>query len=95
MNQYQDDGAKVATQTPVIEVTSRQLEKAHAELSEIVAALEGRLSPVMREPEPTSPRANAVDMPTQSPLGSLLRQRVAEAESLAYRLSSIVRRLEV
>ena len=95
MYQYQDESAKVATQTPAIEVTARQLEKAHAELSEIVTALEGRLSPVMREPEPSSPRANAVDLPVQSPLGSMLRQRVAEAESLAYRLSSVVRRLEV
>ena len=85
-----------ATQTPVIEVTSRQLEKQFAELTEIVSALESRLIPVMREPEPSQVRSdNPGVAQAQSIFAVMLRQRVQEAESLSYRLSSIMRRLEI
>jgi hypothetical protein len=85
-----------ATQTPVIEVTSRQLEKQFAELTEIVSALESRLTPVMREPEPSQIRPdNPGVAQAQSIFAIMLRQRVQEAESLSYRLSSIMRRLEI
>ena len=83
-------------QTPVIETTSRQLEKQFAELTEIVSALESRLTPVMCEPEPSKVRAdNPGISPAQSMFAVMLRQRVQEAESLSYRLSSIMRRLEI
>ncbi len=85
-----------ATQAPVIEVTSRQLEKQFAELIEIVSALEIRLAPVMREPEPSQIRAdNPGIAQAQSIFAIMLHQRVQEAESLSYRLSSIMRRLEI
>lgn len=85
-----------ATQPPVIEVASRDLEKMLAELTEITTVLEGRLAPVMREPEPSQVRAdNPGITPAQSQIALVLRQRVAEAESIAYRLSSIIRRLEI
>lgn len=88
--------ATAPSQTPVIEVTARQLEKQIAEISEIASALESRLSPVMREPEPSQIRSdNPGIAPAQSQMAVMLRQRVAEAESIAYRLSSIMRRLEV
>jgi hypothetical protein len=88
--------ATAPSQTPVIEVTSRQLEKQIAEIAEIAAALESRLSPVMREPEPSQIRSDNTSIaPAQSQMAVMLRQRVAEAESIAYRLSSIMRRLEV
>lgn len=92
---YQDEGVKVANQTPVVGLELQRLEKQQMELSEIVAALEGRLSIVMREPEP-SQNKNLIDSaPAQSQLAVMLRQRVQEAESLSNRLSSIVRRLEI
>lgn len=85
-----------ATQTPVIEVTARQLEKQFGELNEIVSALESRLTPVMREPEPSQIRSdNPGIAQAQSIFAVMLRQRVQEAESLSYRLSSIMRRLEI
>ncbi len=57
--------------------------------------MEGRLSIVMREPEP-SQNKNLIDgASAQSQLAVMLRQRVQEAESLSNRLSSIVRRLEI
>ena len=88
--------ATAPSQTPVIEVMSRQLEKQIAEIAEIAAALESRLSPVMREPEPSQVRSdNPGVQPAQSQMAVMLRQRVQEAESIAYRLSSIMRRLEV
>lgn len=84
------------TQTPVIEVTARQLEKQIGELQEIAAALESRLTPVLREPEPSQIRPDNPGVASaQSAFAVMLRQRVQEAESIAYRLSSIMRRLEI
>jgi hypothetical protein len=91
-----DMSAKVATQTPVISIEFQRLEKTQAELSEMVAALESRLAVAMREPEPSQIRPdNPGVAPAQSQLAIMLRQRVSEAEGLAYRLSSILRRLEI
>ncbi len=85
-----------ATQTPVIEVMTRQLEKQLAELAEISSVLEARLTPVMREPEPSAVRPdNPVITQAQSVFASMLRQRVQETEVISYRLSSILRRLEI
>jgi hypothetical protein len=88
--------ATAPTQTPVIEVTARQLEKQIGELQEIAAALESRLTPVLREPEPSQIRPDNPGIASaQSAFAVMLRQRVQEAESIAYRLSSIMRRLEI
>lgn len=88
--------ATAPSQTPIIEVTARQLEKQIAELQEIAAALESRLTPVLREPEPSQIRSdNPSNPPAQSQFAVMLRQRVQEAESISYRLTSIMRRLEI
>ncbi len=88
--------ATAPTQTPIIEVTARQLEKQIGELQEIAAALESRLTPVLREPEPSQIRPDNPGIASaQSAFAVMLRQRVQEAESIAYRLSSIMRRLEI
>ena len=95
-NYLQGSTAVTPSQTPVIEVTARQLEKQIAELQEIAAALESRLTPVLREPEPSQIRPDNPGIASaQSAFGAMLRQRVQEAESIAYRLSSIMRRLEI
>lgn len=88
--------AVAPSQTPIIEVTARQLEKQIGELQEIAAALESRLTPVLREPEPSQIRPDNPGIASaQSAFAVMLRQRVQEAESIAYRLSSIMRRLEI
>lgn len=96
---YSQDSNKVpvAAQTPVVSLELQRLEKIFAELNEISAALETRLSVVMSEPEPSQIRADNPGMAgrAQSQLAVMLHQRVSDAEGLAYRLSSIVRRLEV
>ena len=95
-NYLQGSTAVTPSQTPVIEVTARQLEKQIAELQEIAAALESRLTPVLREPEPSQIRPDNPGIASaQSAFSAMLRQRVQEAESIAYRLSSIMRRLEI
>lgn len=92
--------AQTGVQTPVIEITAQQLGKQIAELQEIAAALETRLSPIMREPEPEpSSRIEVTNAssssPAQSAFAVMLRQRVMEAERVSDRLSSIIRRLEI
>ena len=69
----------------------------YAALSQsLAAALESRLTPVLREPEPSQIRPDNPGIASaQSAFGAMLRQRVQEAESIAYRLSSIMRRLEI
>ena len=95
-NYLQGSTAVIPSQTPIIEVTTRQLEKQLAELQEIAAAFESRLTPVLREPEPSQIRPDNPGMASaQSAFGAMLRQRVQEAESISYRLSSIMRRLEI
>jgi hypothetical protein len=97
MADYRTDRvAPAGTQAPVIETISRDLEKQLAELTDLVTAFESRLAPVMKEPEPSQIRVdNPSVLGSQSSLGSMLRQRVQEAESVSYRLSSIMRRLEI
>lgn len=96
MDNYALTNAPTATQTPAIDITVRQLEKQLAELSEIAATLESRLTTVMREPEPSQVRPdNPGTTPAQSQLAVMLRQRVQEAESISCRLTSIMRRLEI
>lgn len=91
-----DISAKDATQTPVVALELQRLEKIHAELSEITAAFELRLAVAMREPEPSIIRSdNPGIAQAQSQLAVMLRQRASEAEGLAYRLSSILRRLDI
>lgn len=95
-NYLQGSTAVTPNQTPVIEVTARQLEKQIAELQEITVALESRLTPVLREPEPSQIRPDNPGMASaQSAFGAMLRQRVQEAESISYRLASIMLRLEI
>lgn len=95
-NYLQGSTAVTPNQTPVIEVTARQLEKQIAELQEITVALESRLTPVLREPEPSQICPDNPGMASaQSAFGAMLRQRVQEAESISYRLASIMRRLEI
>jgi len=95
-NYLQGSVAVAPNQTPAIELTARQLEKQFAELAELAAALESRLTPVMREPEPSQIRSDNPGIPpAQSQFAVMLRQRVQEAESISYRLSSIMRRLEI
>ena len=53
------------------------------------------VTPVLREPEPSQIRPDNPGIASaQSAFAVMLRQRVQEAESIAYRLSSIMRRLE-
>jgi hypothetical protein len=76
----------------------QRLEKGLAELTEIVFALDGRLTVVLREPELPQPRAdNAVlaSTPTVSQLVARIRSRVVDVEILCGSLSSIVRRLDI
>lgn len=95
-NYLQGSTAVAPSQTPIIEVAARQLEKQIAELQEITSALESRLTPVLREPEPSQIRPDNPGMASaQSAFGAMLRQRVQEAESISYRLASIMRRLEI
>jgi len=82
-------------QTPAIQQELQRLEKMSAEVSEMVAALELRLSCVMREPEPSQLRSETNAIEAMSPIVSMLRQRRIETESLAYRLGAILRRLDV
>ena len=94
--EYPNLGNATPTQTPVVSVELQRLEKMQMELSEMVAALESRLMVAMREPEPSPSRSdNPSIAPAQSQLAVMLRGRVNEAESLGYRLSSILRRLEI
>ena len=83
-------------QVPAISVEMQRMEKTLAELAETAAALESRLMVAMREPEPSQIRSdNPGVAPAQSQLAVMLHQRVLEAEGVAYRLSSILRRLEI
>jgi hypothetical protein len=88
---------EVATQTPAVSVELQRLEKVHMELTEIAAALDSRLAVVMREPEPATPKVteNRKEPYASSQLVSALRCRVNDAEGVMYRLSEILRRLEI
>lgn len=82
-------------QTPAVQLELQRLEKQHSEILAIVSAMEDRLQFIMKEPEPLK---NGILEPvenTQSPLFSALRARHFEAESIARRLSVIMRRLDV
>ena len=90
--------AMTATQTPAIELTSRQLEKQMEELMQLVNALDVRLASVMREPEPVVNSINAIreaPLAAQSPLAVMLRQRSQNIEEVINRLNSLLRRLEI
>jgi len=91
-------GAMVATapsQTPVVSIELQRLEKQLEELAQVSAALENRLVFVMREPEPQQEKNGVLAPPAQSELTVKIRDRVSEAERITYRLSSIMRRLEI
>ena len=91
-----DMSAKVGSTVPVISAELQRLEKSQMELSEVVSALEGRLSVAMREPEMSQIRTeNPGIAPAQSQLAVMIRQRASEAEGLVYRLSSMLRRLDI
>ena len=82
-------------QAPAIQQELQRLEKISAEISEMIGALEGRLSCIMREPEPSQLRSETKTTEVMSPLVSMLRQHRVETEILAYRLDAILRRLDV
>ena len=89
-------GAMVATapsQTPVVSIELQRLEKQLEELAQVSAALENRLVFVMREPQ--QEKNGVLAPPAQSELTVKIRDRVSEAERITYRLSSIMRRLEI
>ncbi len=91
-------GTMVATapsQTPVVSIELQRLEKQLEELAQVSAALENRLVFVMREPEPQQEKNGVLTPPAQSELTVKIRDRVSEAERITYRLSSIMRRLEI
>jgi hypothetical protein len=82
-------------QPPAIQLELQRLEKVSAEISEMVAVLENRLSCVMRDPETSQIRAEPNPVEAISPIVSILRQRRLETESLAYRLGVILDRLDI
>lgn len=86
-------------QVSVIQNELMQIDKTLAELSEVVAILEGKLSPVMSEPEPVEPiRERTNEIKVQSAVSAVaagLRSHRQFAESITSRLSSVLRRLEV
>lgn len=97
MGTYRRDTEIAPSVAPAIDLALRDLEKQVTELSEMAAALEVRLASVMKEPEPVQVRAekNGQLAPSQSPMASSLRRIVQESASIAYRLSSIITRLEI
>ena len=94
--EYQNPNNVKPAQTPIVSIELQRLEKMQMELSEMVAGLESRLMVAMREPETTQKHPDTASIaPTQSQLAVVLRARVNEAESLGYRLASILSRLEI
>lgn len=92
--EYVSPSSRVET-APPIQVITIELEKQITELNEIAAALESRLTPVLREPEPSGQKDIAGVSPTQSSFASMLNQRLFEIKSITNRLSAIMRRLEI
>ncbi len=92
-------GTSTASQSQIIDMCNKSLEAEMVTLMEIAAELENRLCQVMSEPEPSSPAPMRKELSdsslAQSPLGSTLRLRTTEAASVAERLRSILRRLEI
>lgn len=87
---------QMPTQTPIIEVTARQLEMLMAELQKIADSLESRLTSVLCEPEPSKIRPGDPDtVSAQSAFTVMLRRRVREVENILYQLTSIIDRLEI
>lgn len=96
MENYLQGSTAVASQTPVVAIELQRMEKQLEELAQVSAALEARLAFIMREPIP-EPEVNVLKNPTvaQSELSQKLRDRNSEADRIIYRLSSIMRRLEI
>jgi len=88
---------QMPTQTPIIEVTARQLEMLIAELQKIADTLESRLTSILCEPEPSQIRPDDPDniSSAESAFTVMLRRRVQEVENVSYQLASIIRRLEI
>ena len=95
MENYNQGSTVAPSQTPIVAIELQRLEKQMEELSQVSAALENRLVVAMREPEPSQEKNNVLSQPAQSELATKIRDRVSEAERITYRLSSIIRRLEV
>lgn len=94
-NYLQGSTATAPSQTPVVAIELQRLEKQLEELAQVSSALENRLAVAMREPEPTLEKNGVLTPPSQSELATKLRDRISEAERITYRLSSIMRRLEI
>jgi len=95
-NYIKSSTAVEPSQTPVVAIELQRLEKQLEELAHASAALEGRLAFIMREPM-LEPESNALKNPVaaQSELSQKLRDRNSEVERIIYRLSTIMRRLEI
>lgn len=94
-NYLQGSTAVAPSQTPIVSIELQRLEKQLEELAQVSAALENRLVFVMREPEQQQEKNGVLAPPAQSELTVKIRDRVSEAERITYRLSSIMRRLEI
>lgn len=99
MNKLGENMDSVGNQGGTVAVGAHQelarLEQLLVELGKVSEELEHRLEFVMKEPEPEKGNSTLEKLSTRSSLVVRLKERGDEVERVMYRLSSILRRLEI
>lgn len=79
---------------PVVFDHMDQLSKLLLVHTELIATLEDRLSPILRREPATPVQDKAIAVPSV-PLAELISETVVQLDQLAYRLNSLINRVEV